>query len=465
MFRLKSRIYLIYLLIDIMFISFSFYLPFKFNPALVPQHYVAGLKSYLAAYIFWGVVLIFFLQNAFLYYTDRYLSISREWTKVARCVLSASILTALFIFILRIDIFSRLVFIESTFLLLFNLSIWRTLKRLYVRYLIRRGYANYNVLIVGAGSAGMTLAEEIKTFPYLGIKIIGFADDTKTGEINGSQVLGRIDDIERIVNRYFVDEIYVTIPSERRITEEVIQKGARLGRAVRIVAEHFNIPYRQVKLNYIGAIPMMTYFEQVPRASESVIKRSMDIIISGSGLILFLPLFVVIACLIKLESKGPIFYVSRRSGNKGIPFSLYKFRTMIQDADSHKEALRSKSEVGGPIFKIRNDPRLTKVGRFLRRYSIDELPQLINILKKDMSLVGPRPFPVEESDKVEYKHIPRLNIRPGVTGLAQVKGRSDLKFNNWMRWDIWYVDNWSLGLDIKILLWTIPAVLRGKGAY
>ncbi len=406
-----------------------------------------------------------FLQSAFLYYTDRYLSISKEWLMVARCVLYASISTVLFIFILRIDIFSRAVFIESAVSLLLSLSIWRTIKRLYIRYLIQKGYANYNVLIVGAGGAGLALAEEIKTFPYLGIKTIGFLDDTKTGEVNGSQVLGRISDIEKIVNRYFVDEIYVTIPSERKIVGEVIQKGTRLSRTVRIVAEHFNMPYRQVKLNYIGAIPLMTYFEKTPRASESATKRLLDIVISGLSLILLSPLFVILAYLIKLESPGPVFYISKRSGKKGVIFDLYKFRSMIKDADSYKEALKDKSEIEGPIFKIRNDPRLTNMGKFLRKFSIDEMPQLINVLKGDMSLVGSRPFPVEESNKVEYKHIPRLNIRPGMTGLAQVKGRSDLTFNNWMRWDIWYVDNWSLGLDIKILLWTIPAVLKGKGAY
>ncbi len=465
MFRLKSRIYFIYIFIDIALISLSFYWPHKFNPGLVPQNYSADLKSYLAVYAFWGVVLLFLLQNAFLYYTDRYLSVSREWLKVARCVLYASILTVLFIFILKLEIFSRLVFIESTLSLLFSLSIWRTLKRLYVRYLIQKGYANYSVLIIGAGNAGLALAEEIKTFPYLGIRTVGFLDDTRTGEVNGSQVLGRIDDIERIVNRYFVDEIYVTIPSERKIVGEIIQKGTRLGRTVRIVSEHFNMPYRQVKLNYIGAIPLMTYFEKSPRASESVAKRVIDIIISVLALILLSPFFAIIACLIKIESPGAVFYVSKRSGRKGATFNLYKFRSMVDDADSCKEALKDKSDVEGPIFKIRKDPRLTGIGRFLRRYSIDELPQLINVLKGDMSLVGPRPFPVEESNKVEYRHIPRLNIRPGITGLAQIKGRSDLKFNNWMRWDIWYIDNWSLGLDIKILMWTIPAVLKGRGAY
>ena len=146
-------------------------------------------------------------------------------------------------------------------------------------------------------------------------------------------------------------------------------------------------------------------------------------------------------------------------------FDFYKFRSMVKDADEHKETLRKKSEVDGPIFKIRNDPRLTTVGKILRRYSLDELPQLFNVIKGDMSLVGPRPFPIEESENFENKHIPRLNIRPGMTGLAQVKGRSDLKFDNCIRWDMWYIANWSLWLDLKILLWTIPAVLKGKGAY
>jgi lipopolysaccharide/colanic/teichoic acid biosynthesis glycosyltransferase len=127
--------------------------------------------------------------------------------------------------------------------------------------------------------------------------------------------------------------------------------------------------------------------------------------------------------------------------------------------------MRHKSEVDGPIFKIKKDRRITRLGKFLRKYSLDEMPQLFNVFKGDMSLVGPRPFPVNESEKIEYRHIPRLNIRPGITGLAQVKGRSDLKFRHWMRWDVWYVSNWSLGLDMKILLWTIPVVIKGQGAY
>ena len=461
---MNKRIRFIYFFLDIAFISLSFFWAFKLNPDLVPSNLV-DLRLYLSTYIFWGIALVFSLHNAQLYYTNRYISILEEWLKVARCILLTSVLTGLFIFILKINIFSRTVFVESSLLLLLTISIWRVIKRLVVRYSIQRGYANYNVLIVGAGRIGLTIAEEIKAFPYLGIRIIGFLDDARTGEREGTKILGKISDLEQIVKQYFIDEIYITIPSERKICAEVIQKVIKLGKTIRVVAEHFGLPHSQVRLNYLGAIPLLVYFEKSTHGAEGAAKRLLDIFISGSILILLMPLFFIIACLIKLESFGPVLYISKRSGRKGVIFDFYKFRSMAENADSFKETLKDKSEVKGPIFKIRKDPRLTRVGKFLRKYSIDELPQLINVLKGDMSLVGPRPFPVEESQQIEYKHIPRLNIKPGITGLAQIKGRSDLSFSHWMRWDNWYLHNWSLGLDIKILLWTIPAVLKGKGAY
>lgn len=464
MHKLNRRIRFVYFFTDILFISLSFFWAFRSNPDLV-SHSPLGIELYLSTYVFWAIALFFWLHNFSLYYTERHLSILGEWLRVAKCVLFASVSTALFIFVLKIDIFSRFIFIESALLLLVSLSVWRALKRLSVRYLIRKGYANINVLIVGSGRMGLAVAEEVSNFPYLGIKIIGFLDDARDGERGGIRILGKISDIEKVVKKFFIDEVYITIPSERIIAAEVIQKVTKLGKTVRIVVEHFDSPYSQVGLNYIGPIPFLTYFEKSIHGAESMVKRLLDILIAGSVLVLLLPAFGIIACLIKLESPGPVFYVSKRSGKKGIIFDFYKFRSMHKNADNFKGSLKDKSEVDGPIFKMRNDPRLTVLGRFFRKYSIDELPQLINVLKGDMSLVGPRPFPVEESTQVEYKHIPRLNIKPGITGLAQVKGRSDLSFSHWMRWDNWYLHNWSLGLDIKILLWTIPVVLKGKGAY
>ncbi|MFA5200661.1 MAG: sugar transferase, partial [Candidatus Omnitrophota bacterium] len=374
-----------------------------------------------------------------------------EFLKVLRCILYSSILAALFVFLAKINVFSRLIFLEVTILLVMHLSGWRILKRIYVRHLIRGGYGNYNVLIVGINKQSKFLIEEIKNNPYLGLKVVGLINND--------------DGLEKIVKKNFIDEIYIADISRRNLVAEVIRKAEELGKTVRVLTENFDIPYKKVSLNYIGAVPLVTYYESLTHGADSVLKRCLDIVVSSAALILLFPLCIIIAILVKLENPGPIFYISKRCGKKGIVFNMYKFRSMVKDAEKQRDALSGKSDVKGPIFKIKKDPRLTRLGRVLRKYSLDELPQLFNIFKGDMSLVGPRPFPEEESNKIEYQHIPRLNIRPGVTGLAQVKGRSNLKFNQWMRWDIWYVENWSFGLDIRILLWTIPAVFKGRGAY
>ncbi|MDO8662411.1 MAG: sugar transferase [Candidatus Omnitrophota bacterium] len=462
-----KRVQVAYFIADILLIGFSFYLPRLFNPHLILASGVE-LRLNLITFSFWGITLVFILNNHQLYITDRHIGIIREFFKVVRCVFYSSILAGLFLFLTKIDIFSRVVFLEATILLAIQLSGWRVLKRIYVRHLIRSGYANYNVLIVGVNKQSFFLIEEIKNNPYLGLRVIGLLDGDK--EINGLEeeklrILGKIEDLERIVKKNFIDEIYITDISRRNLVAEIIKKAEKLGKTVRVLAEDFDIPPKTISVNYIGILPLITYYESLKHGADSGIKRCLDMIVSASALILLFPLFVIIAILVKLDSPGPVFYISRRSGKKGRAFNFYKFRSMVKNAEKQREALSEQSEVKGPIFKMRHDPRLTRMGKILRKYSLDELPQLFNVLKGDMSLVGPRPFPVEESDRIEYGHIPRLNIRPGITGLAQVKGRSNLKFNQWMRWDSWYVENWSLGLDIKVLLWTIPAVFKGRGAY
>lgn len=460
----KRRIHFFYLISDIFLVGISFYLPYKYNPALVAQNSL-GFKSYFSVFAIWGLSIVFLLNNFHLYSTDRSLSISEEWRLVTRCVLFSSILAALFIFALKLDFFSRLIFMEATILLLFSLSAWRSAKRIYVRYLIRKGYSNDNVLIVGAGKAGVLLSEEIQSNPYLGLRIAGFLDDNNLHNVAGFKVLGKIEDLDYVVKKNFIDEIYITIPSERKIVSEILNQTMKMGKTVRVLAERFDRPYQQVGLNYIGFIPLITYFEKNLHGTEQLIKRLFDIMLSSAILILLSPLFLIIAFLIKWEGPGPVFYISQRCGKQGRIFNFYKFRSMIDGADNYKEALRHKSEVKGPIFKIKNDPRITRLGNFLRRYSLDEMPQLINVLKGDMSLIGPRPFPVEESQKLENKHLLRLSIKPGITGLAQIKGRSDLSFHHWAKWDLWYFNHWSFGLDLKILWGTIPAVLKGRGAY
>jgi exopolysaccharide biosynthesis polyprenyl glycosylphosphotransferase len=430
----------------------------------VPEEF-AGHSIYVTIFLFWGAILIFILHSHHLYTTSRYLSLLEEGIIVAKSVVYSSILASLFIFLSNINIFSRLIFVECVLILFVVLSLWRFVKRVCLRQLIKNGFLNFNVLIIGASNEAESLIQEIKNYPYLGLRIIGLLDDKKTGIYAGIKIVGTTDKLEFMIKRYFIDEVYVAGDYRQQSVKDIISKCIRLGKTVKLLVDDLGISVDELKFGYLGPIALVTYFEQPAEKINSLIKRLFDVFVSGSMLILLFPLFIVIFLLVKFVSSGPVFYISRRSGRKGIEFNLLKFRSMVSNADSLKEGLKCMSETNGPIFKIKNDPRITRIGRFLRKYSLDELPQLVNVLKGDMSLVGPRPFPVEESEKIEYKHIPRLNIRPGITGLAQVKGRSNLKFSQWMKWDLWYVNNWSLALDIRIILWTIPAVIKGEGAY
>jgi exopolysaccharide biosynthesis polyprenyl glycosylphosphotransferase len=460
----NKYIHSVYLIIDIALISFCFYIPYRLNLSIVPQDLV-GRQLYLTAFSLWLVCLILILNNLRLYRTSRNLSITSEIFAIGKGVGYSSILSALFIFILKIDIFSRVVFIESTLALFLVLSFWRFIKRIFVRRLVASGHSNFNVLIVGIDSQTEFLIQEIINNPFLGLKIIGILDDKKTGDFAGFKILGGFERLEYAIKKHFVDEVFISGLVCGNSVQDVISRCIKLGKTVRLFVDNFGAVPQKLSINYLGVLPLVTYFEEASAGVYTIVKRVLDFLVSMVLLILLSPLFILVAILIKLESNGPIFHISRRSGKKGRVFYCYKFRSMVHNAESMKHGLRPKSEVDGPIFKIKQDPRITRLGRFLRKYSLDELPQLFNVFIGDMSLVGPRPFPVEESDKIEYYHSPRLNIRPGITGLAQVKGRSDLRFNKWMRWDIWYANNLSIGLDIKIVLWTIPAVVKAKGAY
>ncbi len=480
MYQDRRYLHFAYLVIDIFLISLSFYLPYclRYNRGLIPNN-LPYFNDYWLLFFLWGLSLIFFLNNHRLYSTDRSLTIPKEIGRVIKSVVFATILAALAIFFLQMKFFSRLVFIWAGMLLILSLSFWRMIKRIIIRYRIAKGHYNINVLIVGAGKAGCALAEEIINNHYLGFKIVGFLDDNKNGKVLGYNILGEIKDLESLVQRHFVDEIYVSIPSERRLVSDILTKGRKLNKTVRILADNFTsletkwgtisitngFPFRRMKLDYIGMAPLIGYIDAGLHGTELFVKRLLDVLVAGISLILLTPLLVITAFLIKLDSRGPVFYKCLRCGKKGKIFNFYKFRSMVRDADNHKEALRHRSEVKGPIFKMKNDPRVTRLGRWLRRYSLDELPQLINVLKGDMSLVGPRPPTPDEVDKYDIWQMRRLNVRPGITCLWQIRGRSDLSFYKWMRWDLWYIDNWSFGLDLRILLWTIPAVLKRKGAY
>lgn len=464
------KIYPTYILIDLVLIFFSFFIPYFFRYNSVSAGWqrlnFPNTSMYVSVYILWLVFLLLAMNSKNLYTTDRSLTIPREALAVALSVLYTAIVVSAIIFIAKFKDFSRLVFFGNIVFLFVFLSAWRAVKRLTVRMLIRKGFHNINVLIVGAGSSARVVLDEIKKAPWLGLRPVGILADIEHKSINGVNVVGSISDFSAIARKMFVDEVVVTVASEKEAVSRLIKEARGLRLGIKIVPENFEEAPSRIEVSYLGLLPLISYKTRQPHPAEFALKRLFDFFVSLFLLVLLLPFFAIIALLIKRDSAGPVLYIHTRAGLKGRLFSCYKFRTMVQDAEQLKPCLAQYNEIrGGVLFKMKKDPRVTPFGAFLRRFSIDELPQLWNVVKGDMSLVGPRPFLPAEVAQFQAQHSPRLNIRPGISGLAQVRGRSQLGFQQWVKWDLWYINNWSFGLDLKILLWTIPAVFKGKGAY
>jgi len=315
------------------------------------------------------------------------------------------------------------------------------------------------VLIVGAGSVGRRLAADVENDPTSGRRVVGFLDDDKP---RGERVLGGICDMARVARTGFVDE--VIIASQRRdVTLQVLHEARQLHLDVQIVPDLFGCVAAVTELERVGDFPVLRlHGERLPTVGLAL-KRLMDVAGSGVALAVLSPLLAVIAVLIKIDSAGPVLYRAQRAGFKRRLFLCYKFRSMVNNADELKNELRQKNQRSGPSFKMADDPRITRLGRFLRRYSLDELPQLWNVLKGEMSLVGPRPHPLDDVSGYEVEHLARLDVIPGITGLWQVTARRDPSFQRGMELDREYIRNWSLAVDLRILLRTLSAVVHGSG--
>jgi lipopolysaccharide/colanic/teichoic acid biosynthesis glycosyltransferase len=251
-------------------------------------------------------------------------------------------------------------------------------------------------------------------------------------------------------------------PHDREKTLRVLRKARQLRLDVKMAPDLFGCePTRETER--IGGIPLICLHEERLPVAGLLLKRALDVVGAGALLILMAPALMLLAMLVKMDSRGPVFYGALRAGRKGRPFLCYKFRTMVRGADALKEGLRNQNQRQGPFFKISGDPRITRVGRLFRRYSLDELPQLWNVLKGEMSLVGPRPHPLDDFSAYSIEHLPRLDVIPGMTGLWQVTARRDPSFQAGMNLDIEYIHRWSLGMDLRILLKTMVVVLRGGG--
>ncbi len=332
---------------------------------------------------------------------------------------------------------------------------------------IKNETASSRVIIIGTGARARSVADMILETPELDAAIEGFLDFHKDDlwRYRDIPLLGHPDRLKYIIANDQVDA--VVLACDRRDipqTTSLFATTERMGVPFCVVPDLFQHKISRLSVRNLNGLPVLTY-RAVPEERISLLLKGLtDRLGALAGLLVLSPLLLLMSAIIKLDSKGPVLFKQERSGVNGKLFTLYKFRTMCADAERRKKQLMDRNEMTGAAFKIRNDPRVTRVGRYLRKFSIDELPQLINVLKGDMSLVGPRPpLPGEVSQYQPWQHR-KLSVKPGLTCIWQISGRNDITFEDWMRMDLEYIDNWSLGLDARILLKTIPAVLKGNGA-
>ncbi|MBN2390474.1 MAG: sugar transferase [Anaerolineae bacterium] len=343
---------------------------------------------------------------------------------------------------------------------------WRVVMRVVFRVQQRRLAGETRVLIVGAGTVGCRVAEMIDTYFWAGLRLVGYLDDDPQKRLADHSVLGTLDDIQRVVQEQRVNDVVLALPPDaHERLNLVVSRLHELPVNVRIIPDYFSLALYRATVEDFGGIPMINLRDPALNDYQRLVKRMFDLVAGTFVTLLALPLMVVVALAIKLDSPGPAIFRQKRVGENGRLFDMFKFRSMIVNAETLQEQVMQVDEEGHLVHKVKDDPRVTRVGRFIRRWSLDELPQFFNVLKGDISLVGPRPelpWLVDEYAPWQRK---RFAVPQGVTGWWQVNGRSDKTMHLHTDEDLYYIQNYSLWLDIFILIKTPWAILRGKGAY
>jgi exopolysaccharide biosynthesis polyprenyl glycosylphosphotransferase len=385
---------------------------------------------------------------------------------VQACLVSGLLLTGTLYLIKAEDIPRSLVILTIT-LLTVSLSARRFVYRALLYQRFERGMNTRNVIIVGTGAEAHALRHHLQSIRQLGYVFKGFVQvpgvDTQMSGTTGD-VLGSLDSLFDHARKHFVDEIFFTSPSERGVIKNVLDQARANGIDLRVVPDMYDGLAWNSTIEYIGQFPTIPLHRGHVPEVELILKRVLDITVSLIALVLLSPVLFAIAIAVKLDSPGPILYTSERIGKKARVFRCIKFRTMVKDADRRRAEILHMNEREGIIFKMTNDPRITRVGRILRKYSLDELPQFFNVLLGDMSVVGPRPPIASEVRQYNLSHLRRLDVTPGITGLWQVQARQDPSFDSYISLDVAYIENWSVWLDVKIILRTIGVVFAGTGS-
>jgi exopolysaccharide biosynthesis polyprenyl glycosylphosphotransferase len=465
---------LIWATLDLLTVAIAAVLALSFRTSVPDYVHFSSVMPYLLhtapregfAYILlYGVMVVVLARSYGLYGSILNRSGLNEQRMTIQSALIAGLLLCGALYLARAEMVSRLVVLLliafSAVLLCVRRAIWR--RMVYGRY--REGLETRNVLIVGAGRVGHALRNHLESLRYLGFRFKGFvALSEREAESGDADIIGDVRNCLSLARSLFVDEIFFSVPAEKKLVIALVEEARAVGIDVRVVPDLYDGLAWNAPVEYIGQFPTIPLHRRDLPIGSYLLKRAIDTTGALLALLLGSPIMLLLMIAIKVDSEGPIFYKAQRIGRKGRTFACYKFRTMCVDADRMKESLKHKNERDGVLFKITNDPRVTRVGRFLRKYSLDELPQLYNVLRGDMSLVGPRPPIASEVEQYDISHLRRLDVLPGMTGLWQVEARQDPSFDSYISLDTAYVENWSLWLDMKILARTVGVVFSGTGS-
>ncbi len=472
-FRRPSVTSLVWASLDLLTVLIAGILALRWHfavPASVPiaaaPHQMQASPRTLLLYLCWFSVWVIFLTRSYgLYGQIQHRSGLNEQRMTIQGVLISGLLLCGALYLFEGAAISRavvmLTVVISTVLLCIRRALWRRV--VYRR--CRAGIETRNVLIVGAGRVAHALRNHLDSLEHLGFRFKGFVALTeREAESGDSDVIGDVRNCVSLARSLFVDEIFFSVPGDKKLVIGMVEEARHAGIDVRVVPDLYDGLAWNASVESIGQFPTIPLHRRDFPIGEFLFKRVLDITVSSIALLVLSPLMLAIGIAVRLGSDGSIFYGAQRIGCKGRTFTCYKFRTMVQNADALKEKLAHMNERDSVLFKIANDPRITRAGAFLRKYSLDELPQFYNVLRGDMSLVGPRPPIANEVEQYDLSHLRRLNVLPGITGLWQVEARQDPSFDSYISLDTAYVENWSLWLDMKILARTLGVVFSGTGS-
>ena len=461
---------------DVLVMGVAFSIAFYFSALETSMHFddflsvrikLTNLLFFLCFACVWYLI---FNWNG-LYRSRRIGQIGAEWWNISKCITAGTLLLSTVAFFADLSAVSR-EFLAVFFLAALSITL---LVRTALRFLLidvrRKGRNLRNIIIVGCGPRGESFGKEIRKRPELGYLLLGYIDDTPppANPLHGEpeKLLGLLAETETILENAEVDEVFIALPviSHLEMVSKIIEVSESLGLVVRIPAELVELHLAKADVDYLDDTAVLTLQTGTPASFGLGIKRAIDAICAALALVILAPVLALIALIVKLESPGPVFFLQERVGMGRKKFRLFKFRTMALDAEARLQEIEQHNEVRGAAFKMKNDPRVTRAGHILRRLSLDELPQLLNVLKGDMSLVGPRPLPLRDVERFSARwQMRRFSVKPGLTCLWQANGRHQIGFDHWMELDLQYIDHWSLKLDFEIIMKTIPTVLRGTGA-